>query len=192
MSTTRVPAGVPAGGQFTAAAHPESPTTLIAAAPDRTDSRTWGYGHFPEAAAYDEMPGLVGGYDGYDHHRMPWLGDAEFTLTHNYRLDSVSAPCEAWQYTAEMDWDEDQADEADEHTADYEYLADALEDTPWDVPPLVVVERPGCGHHDLLDGNHRAGLALARGVQIHPAYVTTAPEGTECPSCAFTTPAGRA
>lgn len=148
---------------------------------DRADSRTWSY-DYPEASDYADLDSLVDGYEGYDAHWLPWLRDAQFRLLHNYDLSTVAGATSAADFTASMDWDEDEADEAEEHTAGYEVLADVLHDTPWEVPPLIVVEHAD-GSPDLIDGNHRAGLALHAGSTTHPAYVVVEPPGADCGDC---------
>lgn len=109
-----------------------------------------------------------------DLYYRPGLRDTTFTLVADFDLSRDAAPTEPWEYTANMDWDDDEADEAEEHTATYEELADAIVDDPASVPPIVVVI-DDAGVARILDGNHRAGLSLARGITHRPAYIARDP-----------------
>jgi hypothetical protein len=129
-----------------------------------TDHHSW-----PATASIHHVGAISDGWDtSADLYWRPYLRDAEFTLVSNFDLSRDAYATEPWEYTAGMDFDDD--DEAEENTAEYEALADAIEAGDADVPPIVVVI-DDAGKAQILDGNHRAGLSLARGIKTRPAYI---------------------
>lgn len=99
----------------------------------------------------------------------PTLRDAEFHLVKDFDLSSAASAVEPWEYVSELDWDDD--DDPEEYREELEGLADIMEEAPTTVPPIVVGVTAE-GKARILDGHHRASLALSRGVTHAPAYIT--------------------
>ena len=153
-------------------------------ATDSTDDRPAHLSGMTLLADHREWPATAGAYevssisDGWDIstdlYWRPGLREAEFTLVSDFDLSRDAHATEPWEYTASMDWDDDEEAEAEEHTAEYEELADTIDSDPDSVPPIVVVVADD-GSCRILDGNHRAGLALSRGRKTWPAYIARDP-----------------
>lgn len=141
---------------------------------DADDPSTWNYADLPAVATYADLPEIVGGYWGNDHYRLPGLVDSEFRLEKNFDLARVAMAAEPHDYAMEMDEDGNGfGNDPEDAVAAYEELRSAFAERPWDVAPLIAVEHEN-GELELLDGNHRASLALSAGRTQHPAYVVRA------------------
>lgn len=120
---------------------------------------------WPAEATHSELEKAVPGYAKIaprDRQALPGLKkDTRFTYHAAYPLHLLDHQAES---------PEDLGDEDDDKIDGYHRLQRALVDEPHTVPPLVIWHHPKHGPQ-ILDGNHRASLALEEDVPHLHAYV---------------------